>query len=164
MATVYTKRNVYIPRKQFLTPMGETGAIKIPGTDSLQHVPTELEYFVESLAREQKLILEETNNGLNPVSLKYYFKRQASREGLYLTYDITCHCDVNSKNLDEAILQFRQMMSKGDFDEGLYLNENNKRIGVLNNAEITPKGKYSVVKGNNHYGQFTLNQVIALFF
>jgi len=164
MATAYAKRNVYIPRKQSVTSMGKAGVIKIPGTDSLQHVPTELEYFAESLARERNIILEETNNGLNPVSLKYYFKRQASREGLYLAYDITCHCDVNSKSLDEAILQFRQMMGKGDFDEGLYLNENNKRIGILNNAEITPKGKYAIVKGNNHYGHFTLNQVIALFF
>ena len=163
MATVYAKRNVYIPRKQSVTSMGETGVIKIPGTDSLQRVPTELEYLAESLARERNIILEETNNGLNPVSLKYYFKRQASREGLYLAYDITCHCDVNSKNLDEAILQFRQMMGKGDFDEGLFL-KNGKTGSSVIKSEVTPQGKYSVVKGNNHYGHFTLNQVIALFF
>lgn len=158
MATVYAaKSNVYIPRKHKAGTMGDIALIEVP------HQPTCLESFAERLAADREISLSVAENGLHPADLKYYFKKEGSNGNIYISYLLTCHSDVGSKIMAEAIVKFNELMCVKDFDERIFFKKNNNCISVIGNKR-NPVGEYSVVQGNSHCGSYTLDTIEVAFF
>ncbi|MEM4263466.1 MAG: hypothetical protein QW666_01040 [Candidatus Woesearchaeota archaeon] len=139
------------------------GEITILGTADLPLQPTDLEYFADRIADDRTVSLEIVANSLHPVSLKYFFKKEGSKEGLYVAYEFTCHSDIGSENAKKAAEAFKRLWHEGNFEEQMLFKNKNKRVSVLRNKN-TPRGQYQLIQGSSVCGPYTLGTIETLCF
>ncbi len=156
-------QKIYKTRRHIPLMMGESKLIRILGTSEMPYQPTSLEKFADRFAERNNVVFNVRDNGLSRADMNYYFKKEASKSGLYLAYSIICHSDTGSRNQRQAVREFRRLMEIDEFEEQFNYRAGEEGIAVIRNPYYHEDGKYGVVKGSNALGKHSIEQVEELF-
>ena len=135
----------------------------ILGTIDMPFQPTDLEYFADRIACDRDMSMDVVANSLHPVSLKYLFKKETSKEGIYIAYELICHSDIGAGDAKKAAEAFKRLWHEGDFEEQMIFKNKNKRISVLRDKNM-PCGEYKLIQGSNVCGPYTIGTIETLCF
>lgn len=163
MLNMRMSQKVFKERKHTHLWMGESKLIRILGTDAMPYNPTLLEKFADKLAEKEQVTFNLKENRLSKADLTYYFRKEASKEGLYLTYSLMCHSENDSRDINEAAAEFERQMNVGEIDEQLNYRNSGESIAVIRNPYYHAEGEYAIVQGSRALGMHSLEEVKKVF-